>query len=196
MNFTFILALIGCITGLSSLLIQLFEYLGTISKLEITVDDYSNSYFFKTQDFGVKRYLSTYSAVVSFKISNCSLYPITINAITASIGGIEYVSRHDNNFTFQPKDFLLEELCDGRKSYRSYRPTESFQIPERIDSYDTIYASARFPFIDEFVDPTKTHEPIYLNISIVTPRKVFRRKVKLYEYTHLHDLRLYHPRKS
>jgi len=47
MDITLLIATIGCITGLSSLLIQFFSFLSTVPRLKIAIDESSHSYFFR-----------------------------------------------------------------------------------------------------------------------------------------------------
>lgn len=181
----FIIAVIGCVSGVTSLLLKLFEYLRTVPKLKIEVDDITNSYFFDAQSFGkLDRYKTKNCAIVSLKISNCSLHPITINSITAKSKNTDYVCRHDSSLEFSPKDIRL-----GPNSFTYYPCSSAIKIPARLDANDTIYASARFPFIDKIVENSVDKKSIVLLLSVSTPIKVFHYNVELPEYMHLHDLR-------
>jgi hypothetical protein len=184
MNATLTIAIIGCITGVSSLLIQLFQYFLTVAKLKIELDQSKYSYLFKATDFGLSGYGCKYAAVVSLKISNCSSFPITINAIV--VKNKNFKTRHINNMTFQAMQIRINKN-EEPPIYSQYDPSKCIIIPTRLESYDTIFVSARFAFPDRLIDEKHLDEPIDLNLAIATPRKTFRYKVQLYEYARLHD---------
>lgn len=185
MDITLLIATIGCITGLSSLLIQFFSFLSTVPRLKIAIDESSHSYFFRAEDFKVERYRTKFCAVVSLIISNKSSYPVTIDGIYIKSNKLKGCRiKHINEFSFQPKSIPL-----GEKTWTEYCPSKSIVLPFRIDAFDTIFVSARFPFFDKLVDTEDLSKPAEFDIVVSTPRKTFRHKVKLYEYMYYHDLR-------
>ena len=176
MNLTLIIAIIGCVTGLSSLLIQFISYFSTVARIEVVKDDASHSYFFDAIDFNVNSYRTRYSGVISLVISNKSSFPITINNIYIKNKKLKYPLKHDNEFKFTPKSIKLS--TDTHTSYTYYTPSQIITLPLRLEAYDTVYASARFPFLDSLVDFDSLHTPIEFKLSVNTPRKTFTQKVK------------------
>lgn len=182
MDTTLLIAVIGCVTGLSSLLIQFFSFLSTVPRLKIAIDESSHSYFFKAKDFKVESYRTDFCAVVSLFISNKSSYPVTIDGIYIKCNKHRF--KHINEFKFHPQSIPVRE-----KTWTEYRPSNPLTLPVRIEAFDTIFASARFPFFDVLVDANDLTKPTEFELMISTPRKVFRHRVKLYEYMYYHDLR-------
>lgn len=182
MDLTLLIAIIGCITGFTSLIIQLSSYLSTVARLKIETDDSSNSYFFKAKDFKVDTYKTNFSAVVSLVISNKSSYPVTISNIYLKNRKKKYQLRHNNKFKFSPKEIPL-----GEGSFTYYNPSVAIDLPYRIEPYDTVYASVRLPFFDELVDHNDLSKSVKFKLIINTPRKAFTHKVKLYDYMYYHD---------
>lgn len=181
MNLTLIIAIMGCVTGITSLLIQLFSYLSTVARLDISIDKSSNSYFFNTKDFKISGYKTNFSAVVSLIISNKSSYPITIDGIYIKSNKIKYTIKHFNEFKFHP-----QEISIGDNSITYYPPSAPINLPLRIEAFDTIFASARFPFFDPLIDCNDLSKPVKFKLIIHTPRRTFHCKAKLYEYMFCH----------
>jgi len=182
MNKTLLIAIVGCITGVGSLVLQLSTYLLTAARLKINIDDSSHSYFFNSNDFKLQGYKTNFSAVVSLVISNKSSYPLTIDNIYITSKKIKYKMKHSNDFKFQPQSIPL-----GENSFSSHSPSKPINLPLRIESFDTIFASVRFPFFEQMVDNNDLSNPSNFKLMISTPRKVYRHKVLIYEYKYYHD---------
>lgn len=142
MDTTLLIATIGCVTGVASLLIQLSSHLSTVARLKIELDDSSHSYYFKSKDFKVERYKTNFSAVISLVISNKSSYPVTIDNIYIKSNKIKYKMKSCNDFRFQVHSIPVKE-----NSYVGYNPSKPINLPLRIEAFDTVFASVRFPFL-------------------------------------------------
>ena len=178
--FQFTIALIGCITGISGLILHFYRYLLTRPRLKVSLDPFNASYVFKASDFKVKGFKTNICSAVSIKITNQSSYPVTIDRIEAKFRN--KTTFHFTDFTFKAMEFRSGSV------YTLYNPSERLQLPSRLDSFDVISGSARFPFCDflENVD-FQQHNPIKMKIIIHTPRGRVRLQVRLYEYHSYHE---------
>ncbi len=184
MNHTLIIATIGCVTGVLGLLLQLRAHLLTSARLRIEVCTPSpQSYFFRHSDFGVSGFRSKYGAVVSLKISNCSSHPITIDGAFIPQKENAHPILHFPGFELNPKNMPI-----GKGLTTHYAPSEPLKIPYRLEAFDTIFASVRFPFFESKV-PEKLRRPARVRVCLSTPRRVYTCRAKIYEYAVLHQIR-------
>jgi hypothetical protein len=121
------------------------------------------------KDLKSNEYDSEKAAVISLKISNSSSFPITIDEV--------YIKNHtkifhNNGFTFAPIEIKLEN-----NKFTYLPPKTIAKIPLRIEPYDTVQISFRFPFF-------KGSDNFKLFLS--TPRKNYSLRVKLLEYHELY----------
>lgn len=177
---TLILGIIGCVSGVSALLIQFSGYLLSKPQIKVALDT-APSYFFNLNEFEVEgNYPSQLGAFVSLRIENGSSYPITVHEITTEKGPDK--TRH-LNFDYK----ILEIPAPGSSAEQSKvsfrQPSKPFDLPLRIDPFDTVYGSASFPIFSKIVgEEFKDCEYLVSNIVLHTPRNQTALLVKLPEY--------------
>lgn len=188
MNITYIsliIAIIGCVTGLSGFLIQFYNWSLMRPKITMAIDKSHNSYFFNAYDFGVSGFQTEISAAVSLRITNASSYPVTIHG--AYLKKDSKIMKHNQKFVFTPHSFNISNNSpDDIEVFTRYEPSSALQIPVRIDSFDTIYFSLRIPFAEDLLEPDPTNKKVNVIVVLQTPRKDVKMKVSLLEYNNYH----------
>jgi len=176
-----LLSIIGCVTGMCSLILYLNKYFLEKPKLKIYLDRVPCSYYFKNKDFNVvPSFNCTYSAVISLRIDNCSAYPATISDIQVKSKHTSKRSYHNGFFTFEEPG--IPAIPQGRYMHPT---SETFELPIRIDPFDSFFGCVQISFFDPFVIDEIT--PSHIIMEIHTPRKIFYFPVSLYEYEYLYN---------
>lgn len=183
MNYTLVIAVIGCVTGIAGLLLQWRSHILTAARLKVEVDTYANSYYLKDDRLEIPNYRTNCCAVVSLKISNTSAYPVTIDSVFVPGKGGAY--RHNNMFRMPAPPIPFGD----KGGYTEYRPSDPLSIPIRLEPFDTVFASVRLPFFGSLV-PEGHKGPVDVKICLSTPRKLYTCRAKIHEYADLHRNRL------
>jgi len=162
-----LISVLSLIISVGSLFINYLVYKFYTPKLIFKL--IPHSYYFYMKDLKSNEYDSEKAAVISLKISNSSSFPITIDEV--------YIKNHtkifhNNGFTFAPIEIKLEN-----NKFTYLPPKTIAKIPLRIEPYDTVQISFRFPFF-------KGSDNFKLFLS--TPRKNYSLRVKLLEYHELY----------
>lgn len=169
-----IVASIGCITGIISLVIVLINNIFQIGKQRFKISERRKSYYFKAADTTTKGcYGINICAVVSIKATNQSSYPITID--NAYLQKQKIKAEHFNDFEF---DYI--EVQDTPTS-TVFSDTEVIaELPLKLDPFETKYFAFAFPFFDDFA--TKYGDNIKAKLIMITPRKEYKVDVSISEY--------------
>lgn len=172
-NITLAIAIIGCIGSIIGLTLHFYSHQLTTPKIKLELDPNHSSFYFDATDkeFNVSGYKTKFSAFICIKIINASSFPVTVDRI--------YIddALHDQDFTFTPK-----QISRGPKSYTYWPPTPSIELPCRVEAFDIVTGSVRFPFFDTLVLSNDSCEILNIKLSLHTPRKVLHLKVNLCEY--------------
>ncbi len=158
--FTLTIAIFGATTGIISLIIQFIEYRKSKVKLRIKIED---RYTYYTT--GDSSYKCEYFGIVSLKLSNCSALPITLDEVFVKTN--YYNKKHIKELT----NFNTSVPAKNGGSY-DLRPFKSADLPLRIDCYDSVFISFRFPFFDEYINKD-------IELVLVTPRKEYKMKINV-----------------
>lgn len=160
---TLIIAIVGAITGIVSLLIQFNEYRKSNVKLIVEIDDRKS--FYTT---GSKNYKCEFFGVISLKISNCSSLPITIDEVS--------ISCESKTLRYFNKKIEVDKKHNySENSYSEIKLYEQRELPLRIECYDTLFLSFIFPFWDDIGSKK-------FCFNIKTPRKNYKYFYKLNDF--------------
>lgn len=175
-----IISILGFLISLISIAIHIINFRYVLPRMKFEIQ--SNSFYCTAEDFKVKNFDSKYFAIISVKISNLSLHPITIDDAYLN----EYVlnNSHFNSIKFEvleipnPKPFKFLKV--GETHSYSIIPYESATLPMRINGFDTVLCSFKMSF-DK--DINRKHHTLFIS----TPRKVYKVPLSLKEYRSLID---------
>lgn len=178
MEYTSLVAIYAAIVATAGAAIQYLTYRRTKANLLIKLDPKHHSFFFDIRELKISsKYLPCKAAIISFKISNTSSLPITIDDAYA------YTQKGKNHYHTAFKIFANQELSyiasNGKPDTVCYVPNKVLKLPLRVDAYDTIYGSLRIPAIDDTIVDNKISN---LVIEFETPRDLYTYKVDLYGY--------------
>lgn len=166
---TQILAIIGAVTGISSLLVQFFTYRLYRPRLKIEIDK-SESFFFEVSDNPSPKILDSFEksiiisgAFITLNISNISIYPVTIT-------GIDVYQKEKYTPTM---DFARNELIfDYHGSKLTCFFKETMKKHFRLNLYDTKSGLLKIPLFREI-----TEEELAFTIIVKTPEKSFVKEI-------------------
>lgn len=141
------------------------------------------SYYLDSQDFPLNGYPKGKYIIVSFKISNSSARPISVDEVYAlrdkafAIDSIELYHR----------EIKLESIkvYANSNTYNKYVLKPIAKLPIRIQPYDSVYCSFCFLWVEKLKQP--------FEIYFVTPRKDYRvtlDRSQLLHKEHLHSPKL------
>ena len=161
-----LLSIIGCVTGVASLVVQGLNYRLSLPKITCTQSKRHNSYWVDgatLENVKQKPYpddfdelaISTYVSILSLRIANNSANPITINDISKVGGGTKEIT----------SDSFTPLIYDSKKVMFCEKP---FELPLRIDPYNTVNGSIAFFDVVGSPDGIKSEK-----IKIDTPYKNF-----------------------
>lgn len=178
MEYTSLVAIYAAIVATAGAAIQYLTYRRTKANLLIKLDPKHHSFFFDIRELKISsKYLPCKAAIISFKISNTSSLPITIDDAYA------YTKKGENHYHTAFKILPYQELSftdsNGSSATICYEPDKVLELPLRIDAYDTAYGSLRIPFIDDIIVDNKISN---LVIEFESPRDLYTYKVDLYGY--------------
>lgn len=160
-----ITGIIGSVTGITALVMQLIFERKNLANLKII--NSGASYFHNQKIDGFK---SNCYAVVSFKISNTSALPITIDQITVPEFRIEHqIAKLPNVYILEGSNIVTTELPGINQKFLEPTIHPCVNLPLRIDCFDTIYCSVVFPFFEAVKEKPFT-------IWFFTPRKIYKVK--------------------
>ncbi|KIN82149.1 hypothetical protein [Clostridium botulinum] len=174
-----VLSIIGCITGVSSLIITFFKYLDERPKLKINqldINTHDVSYYFPADpDSG---YISDYHACIYVDISNNSDKPICITSIKLNLNDSDKVYALLDLENSKHK-FILKNSND---SLVVDLKMEGILIPLRLEgnSYEKGYLF--FPFM-----PKLSEKLIKTTITVSTTRGRFNTNVELSQFYTSHS---------
>lgn len=174
MDISIIFSIIGCITGLLSIIIASQNHLFQKGEQKFNISQQKASYYFPASDTTVRGcWKPTYCAVISLKATNKSSYPITID--DAVIKKDNFSARHYSEFSFDyiyVKESYESEICKD--------PEPNANLPLKLAPFETKYFSFAFPFFESFI--SNYGEDINVELIISTPLKEHKMLVTIPEY--------------
>lgn len=182
---TLAIALVGAFTGISGLLINLSNYLKSRARLNIQLSDDFNSFFVRVEkDDDTLRYQTEAFSIVNLEIINTSNNPVTITQILIKDKRLKFPLKHNSDFKI-PNPFLSFET--GEKTSVSYRVNNVLETPIRLDSFDFVQGSIRFPFFSTLAPDDQSDSKF--TVIVCTSRRTHRLKVQISELSELHRIR-------
>lgn len=173
MSFELLLGVIGSVTGVLALIIQLFDFRSYIPKLKIRADQ-KTSYVFSKDDVKLPRYKTDKFCIVNLQINNVSAMPTTITSVT-----LNNPNKYEIPLPHDPKLSINDPMIpiiDG--GYIVIKIPSTQELPIRVNAYDAIYCSFRFPFMPESNTVT---------VRLETPTRNYSLKVALTEFHTVRD---------
>lgn len=169
-----IVASVGCITGIVSLIIVLTNNVFQIGKQQFALSDRRKSYYFRASDTTTKGcYNVNICAAVSIKATNKSSYPITID--NAYLQNKTAISKHFNDFKFE-----YIEIQDTPTTTVCFDTEKLAKLPLKLDPFETKYIAFAFPFFDDFV--LRYGNEVKTKLTFVTPRKKYTLNISIPDY--------------
>lgn len=171
-----IISIIGCTTGLLSLIIVIVYNAFQIGNQTFSVSKRRGTYYFKASETTVNGpYNPEICAVVSLKVTNRSSYPITID--DAYI--IAMKNRHMSEFQYDNIEISTSNGIQWQDSEKIA------SLPLKLDPFETKYFALAFPFFHHEVK--SFGESVKVPITIITARKEYIVKVTIPEYHSLFE---------
>ena len=171
MSVELILGILGTTTGIAALIIQAMSFRAYVPRLKFK-EVSRNSFAFDPNDLSIEGYKTDKSCVITFEIRNISAMPTTIDAVYISARKKRKYP-HDPGFRVTAPRIPLD---DGR--YTEISIPKNIVLPLRIDAYDSVNGSFRFPFMPD---------QLSFIVCAETPLKTYSRKVKLEEFQAIRD---------
>ncbi|ENK0558950.1 hypothetical protein AB2T19_003802 [Clostridium botulinum] len=169
-----VLSIIGCITGVSSLIITFFKYLDERPKLKINqidINTHDVSYCFPAEPGS--GYISDYHACIYVGISNNSDKPICITSIKLNLNDFDDVyallDSENSKYKFILKNSNDSLVIDLKK--------EGISLPLRLEGNFYKQGYLFFPFM-----PKLSEKLIKTTITISTTRGRFNTNVELSQF--------------
>lgn len=166
-DISLILSLIGCITGLSSLLINFHKFMNERSRLRITFEASRCIYFSKIPYYESSK--TNYHALIYIRFLNKSSYPDAIYNVQGELDGIPIVF----NACDLEQITLKHSVQDAfNYSFRVFDMTPAFSLPIKLSPFDVWqgYLFAQF-------FPDSPDRELSINLTISTSRKkAYKRK--------------------
>lgn len=172
MDFTQIIALIGCITGVTSLLINLYNVVKTREKLKIKFRKNTNLFFDKLNSY--QKCNTKYQAIICLDIINKSPTPTTVYQL--KIKERLFNKENVNWWVFENDNFTLIDTYkdDWKYSKLEFDMTSKFDTPLKLQAYEVFSGCIFLPFFPDCEDKEKT-----LWLIFKTSRRIKIKKVKL-----------------
>lgn len=173
--FTQIIALIGCITGICSLVLNFYKILS--EKPRIKFEDY-RFYLNGFYDNDDGTYESNKILIINLRILNISIFPISLKGTM-----IKY-----NNLILEPHpEYKLNRISfkHDDKSGIHYTIDKQIIFPLTIEPMQIINCSLVFPFADELfrIYDEDAHKPMEIDLNLLTANKKLKFKTKIFELT-------------
>lgn len=169
-----IVAIIGCATGLISIIIVLINNIFQIGKQRFSLSEKRKSYYFKSDETNIKGcYNTKICATVSIKATNQSSYPITIDEVVIQNKNLK--AYHYNDFSF---DYI--EVPTAPNIVTSCDTEKLATLPLKLDPFETKYFAVGFPFFENLV--LTYGEEIKAKLIVTTPRKKYKMNIFVPEY--------------
>lgn len=182
---TFWIAVFGAITGVLGLFLNFLSYRRTASHLKVKLLEGSNSFYVASHEDTETPILEGFAtksfAVIGVELINKSDKPISVRSIQGKIKHSKYRLRHT------PKMSINNSLLcfsTGKTSRVRYGLRKSFKLPIRLEPYDIIAGTIRFPFFDDALN--ESFDPVPITVVFYTSRRTYRLKVRLTELIQLH----------
>lgn len=168
MNYELILGIVGSVTGVVALLIQLFDFRSYIPKLKFKIDK-DRCYVFDKSDIELERYRTEKFCLIPLQIDNVSAMPTTITAVSLNNPSkTQAPFPHDAQMRIPQPNISI-----GENTFITIDIPKTMDLPIRINAYDSLYLSFRFPFMPDSNSVT---------LCLETPTKNYSLKVALTEF--------------
>lgn len=168
MSFTQIIALIGCITGIVSLSLNLIRSWNERFYVRVSFFEHENMFFHRLSRFS--DYQTEYQGLLRVRFENRSSSPVTVFSASASVNGKTlHFQEYQGGLS---KSFILSL---DKNEYREIPMDKELLLPIRVDSYDAVEGYMFVPFFPSISDDTAP-----LKFSINTTKK------DLTVFSHIH----------
>lgn len=168
LNATDIIALIGCVTGVSSFLITFSRFFSERQRLKITCEKDSTYYFKKFAEFS--HYGCSKQGIARFRIINKSRLPISIYKIDVQTDKTRVPI--EDKFPKQPQIFINAD----KLGIDQYVIDVSSQLmePIKLQPFESVYGYFFLSFL-----PDSNEESYTLNFKFYTSRRNKRKVIKV-----------------
>lgn len=172
--FTQIIAVIGCVTGVCSLVLNFYKLLS--EKPKVKIEDYK---FFlngfcdnKNDGFRSKKIL-----VLNLRINNVSLAPITLKNV---------IFKHDNITLWANYEYKFTGVSFSKGNTTSYYNVDKqIDFPFTIEPMKIVNCSLVFPFADDLFNlyVKNGSNPMSVCVNLLMNNKRVKFKTKIFELT-------------
>ncbi len=165
---TDIIAIIGCITGVSGFLITFFQFFNERQRLKIYCELDSTVYFDKFESYS--HFGCDKQGIARFRIINKSRLPITIYKIDCHSG--KYRIPLDNDFPTRP--FIYISLDKNDIEQIAIDASSQLKVPIKLEPFESIYGYFFLSYL-----PRSLIELYELKFKFYTSRRDIRKTIKV-----------------
>ena len=173
-SFTKIIALIGCVTGICSLVLNFYKILS--EKPKIKLEDYKfylNGFCNNDEEI----YKSNKILVINLRISNISLAPASLKSALIKHNGL--IFRPDFRYKIDKVSIKRDKIM------HYYSIDKQLIFPLIIEPMEIINCSLVFPYADKLFETyvKNNYKPMKITLNLLTPSKKLKFKTKIFELT-------------
>lgn len=159
-----VLSIIGCITGVASLLINFYKVLIERTKLSVEFDQNQCLYFDKLESYS--DYNTKFQSFIYIRLINKSSNPITIYNIQTHCNDKEIFHHSYNGSTIE----LVFFKNPNRTTIKPYNMDKQIKLPLKIDGFSVFQGYIFYDFL-----PDLHNENQEFNLTIKTSRKIIKK---------------------
>lgn len=165
------IALIGCITGIASLIISFYKVLGERMRLKIIYNQKTSLWFDKLELY--KSCNTKYQGLIDIHIINKSANPITIFKLDLYLGKEKLTTRK-----FEYDSFKLLETVKDEWHYTEieFNMASKFDTPLKLEPYCAFHGQIFLPFLPDDISETAKIIAIFKTTK--------RTKIKFFKLKH------------
>lgn len=163
-NLPLVLSIIGCTTGVASLLINFYKVLVERTKLDIDFAENQCLYFNKLENYST--YNTTFQSFIYIRLINKSSNPITIYDIQTYCNDERVFHHSYNGSTIE----LVVLKSSKRTTVKQYDMSKQIKLPLKIDGFSVFQGYIFYDFL-----PDLHNEIQEFNLTIKTSRKMLKK---------------------
>lgn len=185
LELSLILSIIGCVTGVASLLINFYKILIERSKLDVKFHDELRQYFDKLEN--LSSFDTKFQGFVYITFVNKSSLPITIYGIDTFCNNKQFFHRkYDEKNIELVTDFYSNNYFTETKR-NTYEMSSQVVLPLKLEPFSAFSGFMFFQVLPDVIEETQN-----IDFTIKTTRKTLKRSCSINKFeTRIHNDRNY-----
>lgn len=172
LDFSLLLSLIGCITGIASLLINFYKALTERTKLKIEFDNNKCLFFQKLTNYS--SYKTNYQGFVYIRLINKSSFPITIYDIKTLLFNKEiFFHKYKGNEI----ELILKRKSATNYTAKPYDMTNQVTLPIKLEPFSVFQGYMFFDFL-----PDSFNKSVDFKFTIKSSRKTLKKSCSVHKF--------------